>query len=288
MKLYRIILILSIFFSSLAIAKDNVSLSKVLLRFQGEEYNMLLFPHHIVAQGKKRKTKKAIAKGYSRAISELTRQIAIRGIDLNIKAFSKRGSNLDQYEEEDTDTYFILKDMINMQVQIREDIFEDLINEEKEDDVNVDEKVSADDIEMDDMVIEISDDEATVDGEVMSPSDAFVSGFVELSEQYNNQVLKLSQVLHPFNINGKPVNKNIHSVFGISFFPDKIGRIKMMKMYIILANIDTETNQSVQIIAKDISSFQWDRNYLYISAATGKMIRQIVSGVIGEPFLFIK
>ena len=61
-----------------------------------------------------------------------------------------------------------------------------------------------------------------------------------------------------------------------------------MRLYIILCNINTETKKSVQIIAKEVPTFKWDRNYLYISAATGKVLRQIVSGVLGEPFLFIK
>lgn len=286
--MYKTLLAVSFLFASLSFAKENVSLSKTLLKFQGEEYNMLLFPHHVVATGKKKKTRKAIKKGYSRAVSELMRQISIRGINLNLKAFTSRGSNLKQYKQEDSESYDILKDMIKMQVQIRESIFEEIADIKTE---TTKTTLSADDIDIDigDDAFDISEDEVTTeDNQVISPAEAFTSGYVELSSLYNNQVLELYKALHPFNIKGKPSMKNVHSVFGISFFPTKDGRIKMMKMYIVLANINTESKQSVQIIVKDIPTYQWDRNYLYISAATGKVIRQIVSGVLGEPFLYTK
>lgn len=280
-------LIITVFLSSISVAKNNISLSKTLLRFQGEEYNTLLFPHHVVVNGKKRKTKIAISKGYKRAIRELERQVARKGVSLNIKGFNKNGSNLPQYIEQDAESYALLKEMIRMQVEIRESIFEDVLDiPEEKTKVNV----SADDIDLDlDDAFDISNDKGkTENDKLLSPAEAFSSGYVELSENYNAQVLELHKVKHPFNINGKPMMKKVHSVFGLSFFPTKNGRIKMMKLYVILVNINSESAKSVQIIAKDVPNFQWDRNYLYISAVTGKVIRQIVSGVLGEPFLIIK
>jgi hypothetical protein len=283
----KIIVMIFLLFSDLAIAKDNVSLSKILLKFQGGEYNMLLFPPDLVIEGKKRRTRKAINKGYMRALDELVRQIEMRGIALHIKSFNQNGSTLPQYRKQDKKSYKILKQMMTMQVKIREDIFDD--EKQTKSNKNINKKVNANDINVNlDNVFDISNDKTDNIGEVLSPSEAFISGFVEMSELYNAQVLKLSDALHPFDIKGKPVMKHVHSVFGIAFFPYEIGRIKMMRMYIILAVINTEKNKSVQIIAKNIPSFEWDRNYLYISAATGKIIRQIVSSVIGEPFIFIR
>jgi len=269
------------------VAKDNVSLSKVLLSFQGEEYNILLSPRQIVLSGKKKKTRKAINKGYKRAILELKRQVALRKVKLNLKIFTAKGSNLPQYQEADIQSYTLLKTMLEQQVSIREQLFDDAeltaatkptVETTSVDDI---------DIDIDEDAFDISDDEASIandSGAMMniSPAEAFTTGFIELSEEYNQEVLELYKAEHPFKVNGKPTMKNVHSVFGMAFFPTKYGSVKMMRIYVVLCNINTENAQSVQVIAKEIPNFRWDRNYLYISSATGKLLRQIVSGVLGE------
>lgn len=269
-------------------AKSNVSLAKVLLGFQSEEYNVLLSPRQIVMSGKKRKTRKAINKGYKRAIMELKREVKLREVKLNLKIFTARGSNLPQYQDRDINSYTLLKSMLEQQVSIREQIF-DTSSGGNIAPTELKKTTSVDDIDMDigDDAFDISDDKGEVadskSGALMniSPAEAFQTGFIELSEQYG-EVLQLHKVLHPFKINGKPKKKNIHSVFGMAFFPTKYGSIHTMRVYVVLCNINTETDKSVQIIAKEIPNFKWDRNRLYISAATGKIIRQIVSGVLGE------
>ncbi|NPA65871.1 MAG: hypothetical protein GXO11_03215 [Epsilonproteobacteria bacterium] len=272
---------------SLVFAKDNVSLAKTLMGFEGDEYNMLLFPMKVVVKGKKKKTIKAITKGYKRAIAELTRQVKLRDINLHLKVFTKRGSNLPQYKEQDIQSYEILKQMLDQQVSIREQLFED--SQEVATAKNQPANVTADeiDVDIDDSAFDISDDKVTLDngsgGSMqVSPEDAFITGFVEMSELYNQEVLQLYKALHPFNVEGKPEMKPVHSVFGMAFFPTKYGSVKMMKIYVVLCSIGTEEAQSVQVIAKEIPNFKWDRNYLYISAATGKVLRQIIAGVLGE------
>ncbi len=290
----RLLIVIAIL-SSAIYAKSNVSLSKVLMRFQGEEYNMLLSPRQIILSGKKKKTRKSINKGYRRAILELKRQVKLRGLDFNLKIFTGRGSNLPQYIDQDIESYELLKRMLEQQVSIREQIFdESLISSESKTVVN--KTTSTDDIDIDDIgddAFDISEDEVSLNndsGSMMniSPAEAFTSGYLELSELYNQEVLQLHKAEHPFRVNSKPAMKNVHSVFGMAFFPTKYGSIKMMRVYVVLCNINTEQDRNVQIIAKEIPNFKWDRNYLYISAATGKMLRQIVSGVLGEPFLILK
>ena len=290
----RLLLIIAIL-SSGVYAKSNVSLSKVLMRFQGEEYNVLLSPRQIILSGKKAKTRKAINKGYKRAILELKRQVKLRGLDFNLKIFTGRGSNLPQYIDQDIESYVLLKMMLEQQVSIREQLFDES-QAKSVTKTNVNERVSVDDIDIGDIgddAFDISEDEASIEdksGTMMniSPAEAFTTGYVELSELYNQEVLQLHSAKHPFKIKDKPAMRNVHSVFGMAFFPTKYGSVKMMRVYVVLCNINTETAQSVQIIAKEIPNFKWDRNYLYISAATGKMLRQIVSGVLGEPFLIVK
>lgn len=283
MKIFFILLMVS----SLSYAKSNVSLSKLLVKFQGNEYNLLLSPKHIVMSSKKKKTRKAINKGYKRAVSELMRLMKMRDLDLNMKAFKSSGSNLEQYLEADSKTYTILKDMLVAQVTLSESFKEDEeLTQVSTESVNP--NISADDINMDlgDDAFDITEDKA-VSGSMInvSPAEAFTTSFVEMSELYNEEVLELSKTLHPFNIKGKPKMKNIHSVFGMAFFPTKKGAIKNMRIYIVLCNINSEQAQSVQIISKEVGTFRWDRNHLYISGATGKILRQIVSGVLGESFL---
>ncbi len=237
---------------------------------------------------KKKKTKQAVNKGYKRAVSELIRLVKIRDLDLNIKAFKPSGSNLEQYIEQDSQTYSILKDMLIAQVTLSESFKEDEELSAVSESVNT--QVSAKDIDMDmdlgDDAFDITDDKATSGSMVnVSPAEAFKTSFVEMSELYNQEVLHLSHALHPFNIKSKPKMKNIHSVFGMAFFPTKKGAIKNMRIYIVLCNINTEQEQSAQIVAKEIDTFRWDRNHLYISGATGKILRQVVSGVLGESFL---
>lgn len=258
------------------------------MKFQGNEYNMLLAPKLVIISKKRPKTEKAIQKGFKRSISETMRQVKLRDIALNLKVFTPQGSNLEQYRDEDTKSYEILKQALNQQITLREALLDKLTSAKKYNKKTKKNNIDADDIklEISDDAFDISDDEITNNlNEVISPADAFIGSFVELSELYNNEVLQLHKAKHPFLNNGRPMLKTVHSVFGMAFFPTKYGSIKMMKIYIVLCNINTESEKSMQIIAKEIPNFRWDRNYLYINAATGKMLRQIISGVLGETFL---
>lgn len=210
----------------------------------------------------------------------------MRNLQLNLKSFSPKGSNLPEYRKEDAKSYWILKNMLEAQVKFREslkDVFTQPKKEPKEEKKGA---VTADDIDIDlgDDAFDITDDKADV-GEMqnISPAEIFKTAFIEMSELYNQEVLQLSKALHPFNVKGKPKMKPVHSVFGMAFFPTKDGAVKKMRIYLVLCNINTETPQGVQIIAKEVPEFRWDRNYLYISGATGKVLRQIISGVLGEP-----
>ena len=289
------ILLLSIFIVSVVFAKDNVSLSRSLLKFQGDEYNMLLFPKEVVVVGKKKKTRRAINKGYKRAISELTRQVRLRNLDVNIKIFTHNGSTLPQYKKEDKKSYELLKNMMQQQIALRKQLFLDA-PVKKSDNQQQTIVQSADDVNIDDLgdedygddAYDISADEANIDdgsGKLMKidAESAFISGYSELVENYyNEEVLSISKAKHPFDVNGMVKMKNVHTVFGMAFFPTKYGSIKMMNIYVVLCNIKTEEDDAAQIIVKEIPNFKWDRNYLYISAATGKMLRQIISGILGE------
>jgi len=229
-------------------AAENVSLSKVLMKFQGDEYNMLLAPKQVVINKKKRKTEKAIQKGFSRSISEVMRQVKLRDIALNLKVFTPRGSNLEQYRDEDTKSYSILKEALNQQVTLREALFDKLMSKttnNKASNINVDDIK----LEISDDAFDISDDEVIDNlNEVISPADAFIGSFVELSELYNNEVLQLHKVKHPFLNKGKPNLKPVNSVLGMTFFPTKYGSIKMMKIYVVLCNINTESDKGIQIL----------------------------------------
>ena len=262
---------------------QNISLTRILKQFQGDEYNILIAPKLIVVSGRKRKTRKAINKGYIRAILELRRQLRLKDINCNMKAFSKNGSNLPQYINQDKKAYWILKDMLKQQIDIREQLNINF-SQPKQSNKQIKKKISAKDIDidMDDSAFNISDDKVNLKNQVISPAEAFVSSFIELSSLYNQEVNELYKVWHPFNIDGKPVMKHVHSVFGMAFFPTKYGAVKLMRIYVVLANINTEKGKSVQIIAKEIPNFVWHRNYLYINAATGKILRQIISTTLGE------
>jgi len=262
---------------------QNISLTRILRQFKGDEYNILIAPKLIVVSGRKRKTRKAINKGYVRAILELKRQLRLKGINCNMKAFSKNGSDLPQYINQDKKAYWILKDMLKQQIDIREQLNIDF-SQPKQSNKQIRKKISAKDIDIDidDSAFNISNDKVNINNQVISPAEAFISSYIELSSLYNQEVNELYKVWHPFNINGKPVMKHVHSVFGMAFFPTKYGAVKLMRIYVILANINTEKGKSVQIIAKEIPNFVWHRNYLYINAATGKILRQIISTTLGE------
>lgn len=277
-----------ILLTNLLFGVENVSLSKLLIRFQGDEYNMLLAPKQVVVPGRYKKTRKAINKGYKRAVLEIIRLVRMKNLQLNLKSFSPKGSNLPQYIEEDKQSYDILKNMLEAQVKFREslqDVFQKPVKKEQTKKEESSGSITADDIDVDidDSAFDITEDKMDVgEMENISPAEIFKTAFIEMSELYNQEVLQLSKALHPFNVKGKPKMKPVHSVFGMAFFPTKDGAVKKMRIYIVLCNINTETAQGVQIVAKEIPEFRWDRNYLYISGATGKMLRQIISGVLGE------
>ena len=273
-------IVLFMLFSSLMYGLQNVSLSRLLLKFKGDEYNMLLAPKEVVVAGKKRKTRKAINKGYKRAIREIMRQLYLRKLDFNVKAFGPNGSNVKEYQEEDKEAYEILKEMLKTQINLRGQIFSSIPKEN----TPIKTKTTADDIDLD-----IGDDAFDISKEktsnmAVSPSDAFRESFIELSELYNQQVLELYKALHPFNIKGKTVKKRVNSVFGMAFFPDKDGSVYIIKIYLFLGIINSESQNSVQIIVKEIPNFIWERNALYISGATGKVLRQLISNILGESF----
>jgi len=273
-------IILFMLFGSFMYGLQNVSLSKLLLKFKGDEYNMLLAPKEVILAGKKRKTRKQINRGYKRAIREIMRQLYLRKLDFNIKAFGPNGSNVKEYQEEDKEAYKILKEMLKVQINLRKQIFTDTPS----DNTPIKTKTTAGNIDFDigDDAFDISEEKNS--NMVVSPADAFKESFIELSELYNQQVLELYKALHPFNIKGKTVKKRVNSIFGMAFFPDIDGSIHIIKIYLILGIINSESEKSVQIIVKEIPSFIWDRNALYISGATGKVLRQLISNILGESF----
>ena len=273
-------IVLFMLFGSLMYGLQNVSLSRLLLRFKGNEYNMLLAPKEVVVAGKKRKTRKAINRGYKRAIREIMRQLYLRKLDFNIKAFGPNGSNVKEYQEEDKEAYKILKEMLKTQINLRGQIFSSIPKEN----TPIKTKTTADDIDLDigDDAFDISQEKTS--NMAVSPADAFRESFIELSELYNQQVLELYKALHPFNVKGKTVKKRVNSVFGMAFFPDKDGSVHIIKIYLFLGIINSESQNPVQIIVKEIPNFIWERNALYISGATGKVLRQLISNILGESF----
>ncbi len=289
---YLILLISSV---TLSFALQNTSLAKRLIGFQGDQYNMLLAPPKIVTTGHQRKTRKAIYKGFKRAISEMIRQLRLRGKDVNIKGFMKEGKGaLPQYQDADARTFEILDELMSVQITVKEAFQDDEEMKKSSTQVSQTVKVSADDIDLDidDSAFDISDEKVekkTGAGvQIVDAKDAFKDAFKELSEGYGQDVLRFSDVKHPFLVKGEPKMLNVHSVFGMGFFPTKNGAIKQIKIYVILCLINTEEDDSVEIIVKPVPTFRWDRNHLYISGATGKILRMIVSQVLGEPLLFVK
>ena len=278
-------IILLLLFINILFGIENVSLAKLLIQFQGGEYNMLLAPKQIVAPGRYHRTRKAIDKGYKRAVAEIIRIVRMENLHLNLKSFSPKGSNLPQYIKEDKQTYKILKDMLEAQVKFRESLKDEFQQATPIPKKSKNTHISADDIDVNDDAFDITNYKPN-SGEMnnISPAEIFTTAFVELSELYNQEVLQLSKALHPFNVRGRPEMKPVHSVFGMAFFPTKYGAVKMMRIYIVLCIINTESAKSTQIIVKEIPEFRWDRNYLYISGATGKILRQIISGVLGRSF----
>jgi hypothetical protein len=290
------LLVLTFFSASMLFGLQNTSLAKRLIGFQGDQYNVLLAPKQIVVTGKKKKTRKAINKGYKRAVSEMIRQLRLRGMDVNFKGFhpSLGDPRLPQYMDQDVESYTILDNLMAAQITVKEAYQDDAQMKQSSTEVSSTVQVSADDIDLDidDSAFDISEETVqtkTSSGAIapVNAKDAFRDAFREMSEQYNQEVLSFADVVHPFAVEGEPKMLNVHSVFGMGFFPTKNGAVKQIKIYVILCIINTEEADSVEIILKPIPTFRWDRNYLYISGATGKILRMIVSQVLGEPLLFI-
>lgn len=269
---------------SYANSLGNISLAKVLNKYRGSEYSVLLMPQSTITSGRGDRVKEEVQKGYVRSVAELMRQVELRNIKLNLKVFSPDGSNLPQYIEQDKKAYSLLKDLLDKQVAIKDSILKDF----KDVKDNLGSKTSADSIgldEIDDSAYDVSKQKSSFKG--VSPNDLFVDAFIQLSEPYNNgKVTNISKAKHPYlSASGTSVMKNVQSIYGMAFFPEKKGSIHFIKIYLVIGIIKTEEKDEVQVVVKETPLFRWDKNALYITGASGKILRQLIAGALGETFL---
>jgi len=259
----------------------NVSLSKTLSSFNNDEYNVFLTPPVLTMSKKSRKTKKAIIRGYLRAQAELQRDVYLHNIKFNLKEFSlKSPSQRDRTAAQE------LLNMLTAELQILEtnsNTPKVSLKEEAKTALSAD---GLDALAPSDDAMDMTQD---TNNESQSGESIFISAFQQIGEMYDPDARKkyLADYLFPFNVNGNIEKKKVNSVIGFAFFPTNYGRVKLMKIYIIVVNLNTEEKQKVTIIAKRIpekGSFVWNRNYLYIAGNTGKVLRQIISDVLGKTF----
>lgn len=270
-------------------ATQNKSLQSLLGIYRNSDFNLLIAPPNMIVSANKKRTRSAIIKGYADAYRLLRRElikrkmsaaIAMPGVNQRskIKACKRRGSNAEVCDElrklleEETVFYSdILKIPLN-----KEELGEESSASSEDDEDNLD-------IGLDDFVV--ADDDDVKNG--ADPRELFLNRLLAIGSIYqpDADLIHAKQVKALFpGLFGKKKLSNVHAVFGLTFFPTIQASQKMMKMYIFLFTVNTESKSNdlgVTVSFRPIKPYNWHRRASFISGRTGSAIRKLLNEITG-------
>ncbi len=301
-------------FSQTATAANNVAIAEFVNNIRGS-FNMLVAKEFVPGSKRLIKTRKMIKKGYNNEIRNM--QILLSGLDLvaNIRTTDpKRLSQFAMQEreiEKTLDTVVasltsIIKSRIdasNMQAKTSAEEGASADNSSADgigDDF--DEEDIGSDIDIDDNLIEISDESIEVNNERLNLDDVAKQAYLDIAFQYvpvfagkevtwyaGDKVeqiklgkdMSLKHVFIPYPRKGLVKPYPLHSIFATTFMPDRKGVMHVMRMYIILLVNEAE-HGTVRVATREIPTFRWDRNPYFIAAATGTVLKKIFTSTLGQ------
>lgn len=295
--------------SQSAVAANNVAIAEFVNNIRGS-FNMLVAKEFVPGSKRLKKTRKMIKKGYNNEIRNMN--ILLSGLDLvaNIRAANPKQLPQFALQEQDVgktlDTVVvsltsIIKTRIDASNQPQnspqiEGLDDEALNEEfDEDDIGSD-------IDLDDNLIEISDESIEIGNERLNLDDVAKQAYIDIAMQYiplfaGKEVtwyagdksekielgkdLSLKHVFVPYQRKGLIKPYPLHSIFATAFMPDRKGVLHVMRMYIILMVNEAE-HGTVRVATREIPTFRWDRNPYFIAAATGTVLKKIFTSTLGQ------
>jgi len=274
---------------SISFAITNSTLSKTFSKFRGDEYNLLVAPSYISKGGKR--TKRAIMEGFFDAIDEVKGIVKRNNINALLKEFpgpdekEESVSNISpsyiHYFQIDKQMYELLKELIKTLSENDRTISTTI----KKDKSMNSESNSLDTGDNLDDFQDISEQTITTSDGQISTEEIFINQIRKLSKNYlpNEDInsINLSDLSHPFIIGNSYEWKKINGLFGIAFYPQKRGSLKVLGMDIILIHINSELKDRANVIIRNIKPFSWHRNSALIAGRINKTLKQIISQALG-------
>ena len=281
-----------ILFLSYSFAVPSLTLSRTFSHFRGDEYNLLIAPPYISKGGKR--TKQAIMEGFFDAVDEVRGIIKRNDINALLKEFPAPDTPDDKvanispsytkFFDVDKKMYDELKDLIHTLSENDRKVSRIIAQQENSvnDNNNSNSLDTGDD--MDDFE-DISEESIASSDKQISTEDVFINKIRKLTKEYfpdkDVHSINLSELPHPFIVGNTYKKKHISGLFGIAFYPQKRGSLKVLGMDILLIHINTELDNRATVIIRNIKPFAWHRNPALIAGRINATLKQIISQALG-------
>ena len=120
------------------------------------------------------------------------------------------------------------------------------------------------------------------DGLKSATEDTFIRLAMIYSRNRNNDISSINSVgdARFYTYSHRDLVK-LNAIYGMVFTPTLQGRTYIMAIRLYLINVN-EDGRSVTIMRKDVKNFIWYRNPRYISAVTGRLLREILAQGTGR------
>jgi len=298
-------------FSQPVFAANNVAIAEFVNNIRGS-FNMLVAKEFVPGSKKLIKTRRMIKKGYNNEIRNM--QILLSGLDLiaNIRTADPR--RLPQFAQQEQEIEKIIDSVVitlTSIIQSRIDASSQLAigapssegsSAIETEEVAFDEDDIGSDIDIDDTLIEISDETIVIDNKRLNLDDVATQAYFDIAFQYipvyagkevvwyagnaEEQIklgknMSLKHVFIPYSRQGIVELYPLHSIFATTFMPDRKGVMHVMRMYIILIVNEAE-HGTARVAMREIPLFRWDRNPYFIAAATGTVLKKIFTSTLGQ------
>lgn len=292
--------------SQSAVAANNVAIAEFVNNIRGS-FNMLVAKEFVPGSKRLKKTRKMIKKGYNNEIRNMN--ILLSGLDLvaNIRAANPKQLPQFALQEQEVgktmDTVVVsLTSIIKTRIDASNQTQQTSLDVEVIDEEEFDEDDIGSDIDLDDNLIEISDESIEIGNERLNLDDVAKQAYIDIAMQYIPQFagkevtwyagdksekielgkdLSLKHVFVPYQRKGLIKPYPLHSIFATAFMPDRKGVLHVMRMYIILMVNEAE-HGTVRVATREIPTFRWDRNPYFIAAATGTVLKKIFTSTLGQ------
>jgi len=257
-------LVFGIFFIQNIQAGDDIQIAK-------DHFNLVCINPLISEKNKRTKVYKAIKKGYAKQLRSLTNKVA-RFSQITYKHYMLRKYKIKE-DKEASKEFLAMLEAVN-------DYFERTdANKNTKTKASAKDGFGSDEEDFDYSETEVNELTQKGDSQEDKYKTLFVNGMDDIIAIYHTKKTAnhLWQIPFEFRNSVKLVVPNV--VFGEYFNPSKRGRRYYLNINVFFFIVDSDGD--ARVMAKEISDFNWKRNFRFISSQSGKVIQDTITKFTG-------